>query len=503
MEAEKLTIIIVICAYFALLIGIGWWHSRKIKNASDYILAGRGLSFWAFVLLLTGSAASGMTILGTSGLGYFAGWPSFWEQFCVPLSCSFCMIFFGVKLSRLAEKRQYLTIEDYLCERYYSQRTMRLLSSVVVLLVSAIYLVGQFLAVGLILSWMLDIRFSYALVLGAVITMCYVLLGGLRAIASIASMQVIIMIAGVLVLCPMIISQAPDFSSVLAGIDENMTKVVYPQADPPYAKYAFFTPLYALSFVMFLTCGLASAPHIVSNVLAVSKKSYFKWAPLVIFGVYFTMMAVIKMSGFAARAMAERGLIAVKQPDESFIKAVEYILADYKIFAALAGTVVLAAVMTTTDRLMLTIGNCVSWDIYKKYVHKTASDRLVNIINRVTVAVTTLVAMFAALQEFKLLAFLIWAAIGVMFSSFTVPLLGGLYWRRATKAGAIASMGIGFVSAVVFAYIGKYVKPLPVHFSLFSFCLALISFVGVSLLTRKPDESLLDLTETGAYIQAK
>jgi SSS family solute:Na+ symporter len=86
-----------------------------IKMHSDFILAGRGLGFWAFVLLMIGTTASGMSILGIAGLGYTGGWPTFWEQLFVPLSASICLILFGVKLSALTKKRGFMTVEDYFC----------------------------------------------------------------------------------------------------------------------------------------------------------------------------------------------------------------------------------------------------------------------------------------------------------------------------------------------------------------------------------------------------
>lgn len=64
-----------------------------------------------------------------------------------------------------------------------------------------------------------------------------------------------------------------------------------------------------------------------------------------------------------------------------------------------------------------------------------------------------------------MLAFLIWMGIGVMLSTFAVPLLAGLYWRRATRMGAIISMAAGLVSAGIFGAYYQYVAKLPLHFS--------------------------------------
>ncbi|NMA09435.1 MAG: sodium:solute symporter family protein, partial [Methanomicrobiales archaeon] len=115
--ADILTFVLI-GLYFFVLIGIGNWASKKIKNTEDYILAGRSLGFWVFTILVVCSICSGMTLLGVSGFGYNSGWPGIWEQIFVPLAASFCIIFFGVKLHTLGRERGYLTVQDYLADRF-------------------------------------------------------------------------------------------------------------------------------------------------------------------------------------------------------------------------------------------------------------------------------------------------------------------------------------------------------------------------------------------------
>ena len=101
MAADLITIGVIV-VYFLAMLGIGAWASKKIKNTEDYLVAGRQLGFWVFILLMIGTVASGMSLLGVSGLGFKAGWPTIWEQIFVPLSIGFCIIFFGVKLHNVA-----------------------------------------------------------------------------------------------------------------------------------------------------------------------------------------------------------------------------------------------------------------------------------------------------------------------------------------------------------------------------------------------------------------
>ena len=503
---------IIIISYFVGLIAIGAWTSKKIKNSEDFLLAGRNLGFWTFTLLVVASICSGMTILGVAGLGYTTGWPSIWEQIFVPLSAAICILFFGTKIHAVAAKTGYVTVQDYFAHRFYSPKGIRGTSAIIGILISIIYLVGQYISISMVLSWLFKIPYQWALIIGAVIVMAYTILGGLYAIGMASLVQGIMILAGVLLVGPFVIQAAGGLTyinTVMPSIDVNMTHLWYPQVHPPYAKYAFLTPAYLVSFFFLLSFGLAAAPHVVNNVLAARDQNYFKWSPLAAFVIYAVIMYLCKITGFAARVMVHDGAITLptgvsNPPDYSFIVASEYVFPTF--FAPLVAIIVLSAVMSTTDRLMLTIGSYVSWDVYRQFINKEASEKSITLLSRVAILASTVITLYLAWSNPpELLAWLIWMGIGLMLSCFVAPLFGGLYWRRATREGALASMIIGLigVSAVSYAQYVKLIAPLPVHPSLAGFVLSVAALIVVSLLTKKPSEKILDETMTGLYIRPK
>ncbi|HUM81931.1 MAG TPA: sodium:solute symporter family protein, partial [Methanothrix sp.] len=189
---------IIVILYFVGLVGIGALASKKIKNSEDFLVAGRNLGFWTFTLLVVASICSGMTILGVAGLGYATGWPSIWEQIFVPLCAAVCILFFGAKLHSVAGKTGYVTVQDYFAHRFYSPRGIRGTSAVIGILISIIYLVGQYISISMVLSWLFDIPYQWALVIGAAIVMVYTVLGGLYAIGMASLVQGIMILVGVL-----------------------------------------------------------------------------------------------------------------------------------------------------------------------------------------------------------------------------------------------------------------------------------------------------------------
>ncbi|HOB18631.1 MAG TPA: sodium:solute symporter family protein [Candidatus Methanoculleus thermohydrogenotrophicum] len=504
--ADPITFVLI-GLYFVVLIGIGSWASKKIHTTEDYILAGRSLGFWVFTILIICSVCSGMTLLGVSGFGYTSGWPGIWEQIFVPLAASFCIIVFGVKLHAVGKERGYMTVQDYLADRFESPRGLRGLSALSGIVVSLIYLVGQYTAISIVLVWLFGIPHWQALLISGIIITAYTVVGGLYAVSWTTLIQGGILIVGVLLMAPFVIASAGGLShinTVLAGVDPNFVEPWFPS--PAYASYAYATPEFLVSFGILLMVGLACAPHVINNVLAAKEARYFKWSPLIAFGIYAVVMFLVKFTGFAVRSLVEEGALAlpdaVNAQDFAFIVGVEHAMPNVA-FWALFAVIVLAAVMSTTDRLMLTIGTTFAWDIYKNILRPSAPDNEVLLVSKVAVVAAAGGTLWLAINPPPMLAWLIWMGIGVMLATFAVPLLAGLYWRGATREGAIASMGLGLAAATVFGYWHQFVAPLPVHFSFYALAISVLAMVVVSLMTASNSPATLDNTRTGWFIQSQ
>ena len=492
----------LVALYFILMIVIGVWASKKIHNMEDYVVAGRSLGFWVFTLLMIGSVCSGMSLLGVSGLGYKFAWPTIWEQIAVPLSIAFCIIFFGVKMYTVAKKSGYMTVQDYLAHRFESNTTLRGLSALSGIVVSMIYLAGQYTAISIVLMWLFKIPHIWALLIGAAIVTIYTVIGGLYAVSWTTVIQGIMLLGGVIIMAPFVIMAAGGFTHV----NEVMASINPSNVDP-WVVGGVFSPEYVVSFFLLLTIGLACAPHVINNVLAVKDIRYFKWAPLIAFVVYGIVMFLLKFSGFAGMSMVKEGMIVLPDvknaSDYIFVAGVEYALPNVLLWGVL-GVIILAAVMSTTDRLMLTIGTYFSWDIYKKILKPEAPDKQVLLVSQISVFAAAAITLLMAISPPDMLVWLIWAGIGMMFATFAVPLLAGLYWRGATRDGAIASMALGLISALFFgglSYFKINLIAMPMHFSFYAFVISLLAMIVVSMVTKKTSDKVLDETMTGWYIR--
>jgi SSS family solute:Na+ symporter len=450
-----------------------------------------------------------MTLVGTSGLGFASGWPGIWEQIFVPLSAAFCIIFFGSKLNMIGRKHGCMTLEDYFDVRYENNKKLRVLAALASIAVSLVYLVGQYTAISIVLIWAFGIEHWQALLIAGVIITAYTVIGGLYAVSWTALVQGLILIFGVILVAPFILSYAgglEHINLVLSTIDPNLVMPWFPSGST--AAYAYFTPEYLLSFGILLMVGLACAPHVMSNVLSARKISYFKWAPLVAFAIYLVIMFLVKLCGMAVRSMQADGLLAgiVPSGDSAADFALMYGIQASSptiLITGLFAVIVLSAVMSTTDRLMLTVGTTFSWDIFKTLIKPKATERQVIRVSQISVLLAAVISLILAINPPEMLAFLIWLGIGMMLCAFAVPLISGLYWRRATAQGAIASMLVGLITCLGFGAYYNFVEKLPMHFSIYALICSIIAMVVVSLLTKKNSDSALNKTYTGLYLHPR
>jgi SSS family solute:Na+ symporter len=279
----------------------------------------------------------------------------------------------------------------------------------------------------------------------------------------------------------------------------------------PWNPSGAFALPYVVSFAVLLMVGLACAPHVINNVLSIRDVKMLRWAPLIAFVAYGIVMFLLKFTGFAGQVLVKEGAIVLPKVanagDYVILEGIKVALPVEALWAIFA-VIVLAAVMSTTDRLMLTIGAMFSWDIYKKILKPDAPDEKVLTISKIVVVTSALVTMVLAIYPPDMLAILIWMGIGTMLGTFAVPLLAGLYWRGATREGALASMSLGLVSALLFGFLNYFkievmginFATIPLHFSAYAFIISILAMVIVSLCTKKTPEKILDDTLTGWYI---
>jgi len=506
-----------VLAYFALMLVIGAYGAQKVKTVADFVAASRKLGFWMFCLLMASSLMSGMTALGVAGLGYLSGYANWWEQLAVPSALAVAIILYGVKLNPLAHKYNYLTLQDYLAHRYNDKRYIRGISGMVSAFVSTVYLIGQYVAIGIVVKVVLGWEYWQGCLLATIVVVLYVLAGGLISVAWTSFLQGLILLFGILLLTPPLINSVGGW----VALNEKLAMIT----SGPFAKWLtmpwgpwevpLVSPMFNFTlFGLAVLLGLSVAPHIINNVIVFKEPKYVKWAPLAVFLISLPVLVSVKLIGMAGRVAVWEGwlslpahpVVAGSKWQDMILPMLAKQVLPYSVFVFIA-VIILAAVMSTTDRLMLTVATNIGYDIFKNMLKPTAKDYVVNWISRLTVIVLGVIVYILALTPPPLIAWLIWTALGVMFTTWFPVVVAGLYWRRANRPGAIAGMLAGFVGTIVAGYVAA--KPpiglgiplklfgAPFYFPLVGFITSLVALIIVSLLTRPEPEQILNETMTG------
>ena len=169
----------------------------------------------------------------------------------------------------------------------------------------------------------------------------------------------------------------------------------------------------------------------------------------------------------------------------------------------------LAAAMSTADGLLLAIANALSHDMYYKMIDPKADTKTRLIVARVLLLVIGAAGAFvASLKLTSILGAVAWAFCFAN-SGLFFPLILGVWWKRANKAGAIAGMVGGFSAGAIYLYMVQFGGMTPwlgidgLRFGMIGMPVSLVLMIVVSLMTQEPDKETQDMVEEIRYPSGK
>ncbi|MGD8347064.1 MAG: hypothetical protein PVI83_07440, partial [Lysobacterales bacterium] len=173
-------IVLTLIAYQVLMLGIGWWASRRNSDSADYYLGGRNLGGLVAALSASASSSSAWSLLGVSGAAFAWGFPAIW---LIPATVmGFCINWFLVapRLSERSRESGAITLTEFIAgpRGDPARKTVMRLGAAVILFSFTFYIAAQFQAAGKTFAGVLDIDPVLAIVIGAAVVLVYVWLGG-------------------------------------------------------------------------------------------------------------------------------------------------------------------------------------------------------------------------------------------------------------------------------------------------------------------------------------
>lgn len=462
--------LIVFALYFLVVFAIGYFSLRSTEDETDYWIAGGNLGWLVGGATLSATHTSAGTFIGTIGVIYTAGWSFGW----LILSVVFAYWFMAAVLAPRFTRVKQLTLPAFMQTRYYS-KTPRGVAAVIILIATVVYIQAQIVAGGLVANVVFGLSPTTGMVIFTIILLLYTMIGGMIAVAYTDFLQLVIMVIGVLVSVPLAIRQFDGFYHLL-DFARAVNPITFTWEGLPG------TLLFTMGLAFFL--GGVSTPEKLTRLYAMKDMRTIRK------GIFFTIILVsgINLLVFLLGIASISLFPLLPTGDLAMPLVAKAMLPPF------IGTLMLAAItsamMSTVDSLLLVAGSALSEDIYQTFFSPKSSQKRRLAIARVgifIVGVIPLILVLSGVGKGELVQFIVLLFTALMASSFFMPVIGGLYWKRATKEGAIAAMIGGLIMTggwKLFGYSG--IDPVLPGF----ICSGLL-LVVVSLITAPPPEEAI------------
>ena len=471
----------VLAIYLGIMAFIGWYASRKTKNIGDFfVLSGKAGVIVSGIAYFSTQFSMG-TFLGTPGTIFGVGYAGM--AISVP-GAVFCMILpallIGRKLVTLGHEYGFLTMADYLTDRYHSRSMSGVLG--VMMLFFLIPMMGaQIIGAGVIVHVFTGLPEWVGVVGMGVIVILYCMSGGMKGAMMTDVIQGSLMIGTAVVTFIVSVVMGGGFDNINSTLQNmNESYLTFPGANGymPWAYYVSNIVLWS-----FFTMG---QPHLFTKFFTMKDhKTMFK-AILLGTGGMFVSATLIEWAGVNGIASIQN----IEKADQIVPMILQRGLNPFLASLFIAGIV--AAGLSTIDGILVTTTWAVTRDIYQKIVNKKATDESIMKLSKVvTVLIGLVVILFGVFQPGSIFEINLFAFSGM--AVFVVPILFGMYWKESTAPGAIAAVAVGVIALLSFTLVPE-VKDLALGFhALFpATILGAVTMVIVSKLTQAPPQETID-----------
>jgi len=373
-----------------------------------------------------------------------------------------------------------------------------MLSSLIIIIFFSVYAAQCLSTCGKLFANLFGLSYQSMMIVAAAFVLIYTFLGGFLAESASDFMQAVVMVTVLVLILIMSVGAAGGLSAAIQhaeGIDGFFSLV---QSAAPSATevdvFGAAKPYGVLSIVSCLAWGLGyfGMPQVLLRFMGIRSEKELKLSRRVAIVWVVISMAAAVFIGIVGRSIAGLDYLSNSDAENIFVDAAIMFLPPVLAGFACAG--VLAAAISSSDSYLLITASAVSQNLYRGIVKKDATEKQVMWCSRITLMLITLVAMAIAWNSnstiftiFGITAFA-WAGFGAAFGPL---MLFSLFWKRTTRAGAIAGMVAG--GAMVFFWRGV-LKPMGGVWGIYellpAFLFSALVIVVVSLLTRKPSADM-------------
>ena len=504
MTVSQIGIVVSIVVYLAGMLVVGFLASRRTKDVGDFYLGGRKLGPFVTAMSAEASDMSSYLLMGVPGLAYFSGIADAgWTAFGLIVGTYLNWLFTAKRLRNYTAKLDAITLPEYFKKRFKDKNNITLLIGALAIIVFFVpYTASGFSACGKLFERLFDVDYQLAMVVSAIIIVGYTTTGGFLAASTTDFIQAIVMSIALLIVLGYGINCAGGLDAVITNADQLKgfleVSATHNNATNAADPYGLFNKITMFCWGL----GYFGMPHILLRFMAIEDPNKLKLSRRVASVWVVISLSVATFLGVVGRAMTEAGAMdsLIEDPTsaskaETLIVVLADKISQHGFGLALIGGVIIAGIlastMSTADSQLIAASSAVSENIVQDVFKIKLSETAAMLTARLTLVIVAVLGVVIAWNPnssvFNIVSFA-WAGFGAVFGP---AMIMSLFWKRTTLAGTVA----GMISGAAMVFIWKYgVRPLGGAWNLYelapAFLVALIFIVVVSLLTKKPNDSI-------------
>ncbi len=484
-------ILSVLVLVVSILIGV--WGRKLTTNLADYYVAGRSIGAINNGLAMISLSLSLTTFLGLTAL-ILAGF-----YLAIALYTAFTASFIALLILAAPYLRRHksFTTMNFLAERFYSKK-IRIISVIIMLVVSILYLIANIKGIGIVFEVLMGIPEVWGILIGGLVVTIYVTIGGMYGVTYNQTFQSVVLLFAFM-LPVMIVLKALGTSGWFfppLGYGEMVPAMV--EMTPHYFLPFLVHPTWYIAVFLGSFFGIIGLPHFVMRFFTVKEAKEARWSTVIcVFFVGLVNTSVYAMGFAGVYYMGRQGLsLADFRPDAMVFTLTQVLAGEGWLALAVAGAV--AAGLSTIAGLLMIMGTGLVYDLYAVVKPNINDERLLKLSTWTMLGIGIVVTLLSLRPPAFILVTVMWA-FAIAGASFGVPMILGIWWKRATKEGALAGMLVGFVTSFVPYVLIEMVgwHPTQIHYLFygplgwvkimaFSIPLAFIVTIVVSWFTKEP-----------------
>ncbi len=421
--------------YWLISIAIGMYATKYVKNSRDYTVAGRSLPMSVVTATVFATWFGSEAVLGISSTFLKDGLGGIVAD---PFGSSLCLILVGVFFAKQLYRMNLLTIGDYYKKRF--GRAVELLVTICIVISYLGWVAAQIKALGLVFNVVSGgyLSMQEGMIIGAASVLIYTLMGGMWAVAITDFLQMIIVVVGMLYIGWEVSGMAGGAGKVVAHASAAGKFAFWPTPAP--REVVWF-------FAAWITMMLGSIPQqdVFQRVMSSKSEKIAVRASIVGGCIYFVFTFIPIFLAYSAMLIAPQMVSGLIDTDPQMILPT-LIMEKMPVFAqVMFFGALLSAIKSCASATLLAPSVSFTENIWRE-LRPWKTDKEFLLAMRIVVVVFTCIVTVLALHSESSIYEMVENAYKVTLVAAFVPLAFGVYWKRATRQGALVSIACGLVT---------------------------------------------------------